>query len=557
MARSSSATKTSRGSESKKVHPLWPVPSTPELGRDWRPRILVVDDEPPICRALRRFLRMDGFEVLEAHSGRAALKLLAEHEEEVQVIISDLNMPGGMDGIEFLRTVRDEYPRARRILLTAFGDLNLMERAINESGVHRFMPKPWDSEVMRTTIKESVEQWQALNEREEMAALVKRQRDALEGLTEELKEQVSRRTELLENVTRRWRQTLDSINDPLTLIDRDYRIQRANKAAARWAGADIRALNGQKCHRVLFGHESPCSGCPMGRTDEALRDAEEAVEIADARTGQLWAVSSWPLDAEMDSEMGQYVCHYRDITASKALERRVIMSEKMAAVGELSGCVAHELNNPLTGILSFSQILGRKVRDDDKLAGMTRDIEEQARRCKHIVQSLLDFARPGATPASKSAIDLHDLIENCAYMANLKGGVVFNFEGPEDLWPVWGNSDSLKSVFLNLFNNAVHAMEGAGKVQGQIRVVADNHSARPGEGRTVHLRVMDDGPGIPTTLREQVFAPFFTTKAENKSGTGLGLSIVKNVIEDHGGSVNLIDGPSGGACFDIKLPTRT
>lgn len=547
MAPSSSATTSWPGSEPEQTPP-WPGDSAYMLGRDWRPRILVVDDEAPICRALRRFLRMDGYEILEAHTGQEALEILAA--EEIHVVMSDLNMPGGMDGIALLQAVRARWPRAQRILLTAFGDIKRLERAINEAGVQRFMPKPWDTQIMREVVRESVEQWKALYQRDEMESLLRSQRDALEGLTEQLKAQVSRRTALLENVTRRWRQTLDSINDPLILVDRDYKIQRANKAAARAAQSDIRALNGQVCHTVLFAREAPCEGCPLGQPCDGLGQPEE-VEIADPQSDRLWSVSSWPLDAEMDAEIGQYVCRYRDITASKALERRVIMSEKMAAVGELSGCVAHELNNPLTGILSFSQIMQRKLDPESKLGGIASDIEEQARRCRNIVQSLLDFARPGVSPTLMGEIDLRALIESCAQMACMKGSVRFSFEAPEALWPVWGNVDSLKSVFLNLFNNAVHAMASS-VGDGEISVVASHDD----EGRCVRLQVCDTGPGIPESIRAQVFTPFFTTKAANKGGTGLGLSIVKNVIEDHGGEVQLVKGPTTGACFQIALPTR-
>lgn len=546
MAHSSSATK------------IWPAsrPTHLRLSSDKtektapRPRILVVDDEVNICKSLRRFLRLDGYDVLEALSGREALQVLEGVSGQVQIVLSDLNMPGGMDGIALLKAIRDQYPQVRRILLTAFGDPSHLVEAINEAGVHRFLPKPWDGKVMLDTLRESVEQWHALSSREEVADLVRQQRDALRSLTEQQQDLIARRTHNLETVTRRWRQTLDSINDPLTLIDRDYRIQRANKAAARAAKAHIKDLNGKRCHAVLFGRDTPCARCPMGQVTEGL-DEPLTVEITDERTGQLWEVNSWPLDAEMEAEMGQYVCHYRDVTESKALERRALMAEKMAAVGELAGCVAHELNNPLTGILSFSQIMQRKLGEDHKLGPIAGDIEAQARRCRNIVQSLLDFARPGASPTTMGAIDVDELVRTCAQMASLKSAVKLAFEAPADLWQVWGNIDGMKSVFLNLFNNAVHAMERC----GELTVVAENH--RGDEGLQVRLQVYDTGPGIPEGIREQVFTPFFTTKAANKGGTGLGLSIVKNMIEDHGGSVSLIDGPTTGACFDIYLPAKS
>jgi two-component system NtrC family sensor kinase len=276
------------------------------------------------------------------------------------------------------------------------------------------------------------------------------------------------------------------------------------------------------------------------------------VELDEDATGRVWRVTAWP-SSEPESEAGGSafsVCQYEDITKQRALQRQVILLEKVAAIGELAGCVAHELNNPLTGILTFSQILARGTgMGADETQSLASEIESSAERCKFIVQALLDFARPGAT-LEYSPVDLAEVVDSCVRLVTVSQksfrDMKLELDFEQRLPEVLGNSDALKSVFLNLVSNAVQAMSPGGVLRIRAGVEPD--------GRRVRIVVEDNGPGIPAHLRERVFEPFFTTKATNKSGTGLGLTIVRNVVRDHGGQLELGGSPEGGACFTIHLP---
>ena len=513
-----------------------------------RPAVMVVDDDPPVRRALERVLRINGVTVYSADGPTTARSLL--EEVEVHSIISDLKMPDG-DGISFLSWVRVAHPAVQRILLSGHYEMQDVELAINRAGVHRFLSKPYATSTLVETVRQSIEQWAVAAERDRLLEVTTRQKEALLSLTADLEVKVAHRTALLERATRTWRSTFDSIDDPMALVDKEFRLRRANLAVASAAGDHIRSLIGRKCHEVLFGRPAVCNDCPLSQ--EGAFDTPRLVQIIDERNGRTWEVSAWPLTEEGQVADGEAwaVCHYKDVSEARALQRQVIMLEKLAAIGELAGCVAHELNNPLTGILTFSQIMRRGGASLEDVANLSEDIEEAARRCTRIVQSLLDFARGGtASSDALTTVDVVDLVGDCVNLAHfqLTGEEALEvvWAPPEGLTSVYGNIDALKSLFLNLINNAIQAMEREGTITITAAAVSDE--------RMIRVVVEDSGPGVPEHLLDQVFQPFFTTKAKNKGGTGLGLAIVSNVVRDHGGRVYVENAPSGGARFIVELP---
>ncbi len=527
---------------------LSPLPAlTPSIFAVDRPAVLVVDDDPPVRRAVERVLRVHGVTVYSAEGPGAARELLGE--VAVHAVISDLKMPGE-DGISFLSWVREHYPDTQRILLSGHYEIHDVELAINHAGVHRFLSKPYAAPALVETIRQSVEQWAVAAERDRLLEVTTRQKEALLSLTADLEVKVAHRTAALERATRTWRSTFDSIADPLALVDDALRIRRANLAVAEVAREDIRTLIGRQCYEVHFGRSEPCEACPIERVKQGDR---APVEITDERTGRSWSVSAWPLTEEGQTADGEasFVCHYKDVSNSKALHQQVVTLEKLAAIGELAGCVAHELNNPLTGILTFSQIMRRGAADPDEVVNLSQDIEEAARRCTRIVQSLLDFARGGTQVVGEPAdVDIAALISDSVNMARLQvkesAPLEIRWEPTADMPPVRGHADALKSLFLNLITNAIQAMEARGALEVSARY-------RP-EERLIEIVVEDDGPGIPPHLIDQIFRPFFTTKAKNRGGTGLGLAIVSNVVAEHGGRITVSNVPEGGARFGVELP---
>jgi signal transduction histidine kinase len=233
----------------------------------------------------------------------------------------------------------------------------------------------------------------------------------------------------------------------------------------------------------------------------------------------------------------------------------LIQNEKMSAIGVLAAGVAHELNNPLTAVVGFAQMIAEKLKanpptnwGDTEYARALQALEnlvQGAHRARDIVGSLLRFAR-ATKPDARSLIDINQTLRDAFVFTEhllLRHGIVLEKRLAPELPPVWGNSARLQHVFTNLIINAQQATPSGGTV----RVLTE----RAEEPKGVWVHVEDTGEGIPPDALEQIFEPFYTRK---EHGTGLGLSIAKQIIEEHGGEIRVASELGKGARFSVFLP---
>ena len=228
----------------------------------------------------------------------------------------------------------------------------------------------------------------------------------------------------------------------------------------------------------------------------------------------------------------------------KQFQAQMVQTEKLVSLGQLAAGAAHEINNPLTGILGYSDLLA----DDPSISGRQRVVADKirtlARRIKTLVTSLLSFAR--RVPTEKAFLDLNQVLMSALHLSNLdlrgKKIEVETFTDME-LPPVRGDANQILQVFFNLMDNAVDALEEVGGGKLMVRTSHD--------GEKVIIEFSDTGPGIKHP--HQVFDPFFTTKPVGK-GTGLGLSICYGIVQEHGGHIECYNRPEGGATFVVELP---
>jgi signal transduction histidine kinase len=228
----------------------------------------------------------------------------------------------------------------------------------------------------------------------------------------------------------------------------------------------------------------------------------------------------------------------------KHFQAQMVQTEKLVSLGQLAAGAAHEINNPLTGILGYSDLLV----DDPTLGERQRVVAEKirtlSRRIKTLVTSLLSFAR--RVPTEKLALDLNQVIASALHLSNLdlRGKhIQVQNEADPDLPHIFGDANQVLQVFFNLISNAVDALEevGGGKL-----VIRTSH-----DQERLFIEFSDTGPGIKSP--QQVFDPFFTTKPVGK-GTGLGLSICYGIVQEHGGRIECFNRPEGGATFVVEFP---
>ena len=357
-----------------------------------------------------------------------------------------------------------------------------------------------------------------------------------------LEEAVIERTQLLMRAKRAWEATFDAMVDPLAIMNAELCIVRGNLAHAAAADKDVRTVNGQRCYETLFGREQPCVGCPASQTLKTGKAADGEVE--DRQRGRIYRVWSFPKAS--DSEGSDVVCHYKDITEERELQRRLLQNDKMAAVGTLAGGVAHEINNPLGAIMAFAQLGLNDCESGTLLHDFLTEIDQSARRCKRIVASLLDFSRPSR--GERRPVELSEVCEQAIFLCKTQFGrepATLLTQYDESVPAILGDRNQIYQVIVNLLSNAYGAMEGkAGKIRVGTRVTPD---------REIRLFVSDEGTGIEPRYLAKIFEPFFTTKPEGE-GTGLGLSITYSIVQDHGGQIEVNSVVGKGTQFELVFP---
>ncbi len=247
---------------------------------------------------------------------------------------------------------------------------------------------------------------------------------------------------------------------------------------------------------------------------------------------------------------------FRDLTRVEQLEERERLRDRLAALGEMAAAIAHEVKNPLAGIEVMAGLLKRRLSDNPEAQTMLADIIGEAKMANAIVLEVLDFVRPVRLHAED--VSVAAIIQDSLLMAGSlvpRRSVAVTVDVPDDLPPVLGDGHQLRQVFTNLLTNAFEALDGTGRLVVQAAALdrlplphAPDHPQGPG----VAVTVTDDGPGIPESMRERIFNPFFTTKPR---GSGLGLAIVRKVIDAHEGRIEVLPGADGvGTCFRLLLP---
>ena len=230
----------------------------------------------------------------------------------------------------------------------------------------------------------------------------------------------------------------------------------------------------------------------------------------------------------------------------KESQHQLLLSAKQAAVGELAGGVAHEVNNPLQIILSRVQLMILQQAEAGRLSEDLKLIESNVKRISRIIRALLGFARHTSQAEGWGPFDLAPAIQQACTLVRHQLSthlIDVDLDCPEDLPQLQGNVGELEQVFLNLVLNAQHAMPKGGQLRIGVRL----------EEEAVELRFADTGIGIPPENLDRIFEPFLTTRS-NQGGTGLGLAVSYRIIENHGGTLTVESTPGQGATFVIRLP---
>ncbi len=360
----------------------------------------------------------------------------------------------------------------------------------------------------------------------------------------EITEQVQLKRET-EDWARRFRQIVDAVHGIIiTIKDLDERYQLVNPWAERVLGIGADAMIGRTAHDLFPSEvakvisENDRRAMSSGdhvTSEEHLRINGRMVELTCGRF----------MITDHAGRATALCCVALDETRARQLQRDLIQTERLSAMGKLAAGVAHELNNPLTGILSFSEDLLDEAEPDDPARQDYEFILNETLRCRRIVRDLLDFSRQ--KPSERAITDINHLVRRSLMMVERQASfqnVTLDFQLEDSLPQINVDAAQIQQAILNLVINARDAMEAQGKIAIESQIAAD--------GRDVILSVTDTGVGISEKKMDKIFDPFFSTKGDR--GNGLGLPAVQSIVEQHGGRVEVSSQEGIGSTFRLVLP---
>jgi len=356
------------------------------------------------------------------------------------------------------------------------------------------------------------------------------------------------RAAALERAEARYTRLIEAADDAICTADEEGNFTSVNRALERVMGRSRESLIGTHFTEMLHPDERGELWLMFAASLEGKRQRREMRFVrADGVERKATAITAPIYD---HGQVIAVLAIIRDVTEERMLLDQLVRREKLAALGELVGGVAHEVNSPLTGILAFGQLLqlDQKAGPDVRKAADT--IVAEAKRAARIVGKLLTFARQNPPEKMRTELNqvLRDTVELRRYPLKMQQ-IALVMELAENLPETWADPFQLQQVFINLLSNAEQALASR---EGERRITVRTALK---DGLLVAM-VADTGPGIAPEHLPHIFNPFYTTKPRGV-GTGLGLSISFGIVREHGGTLQVASEPGKGAVFELSLPVVT
>jgi PAS domain S-box-containing protein len=474
--------------------------------------ILVVDDDDQMRKTIGDILRYKGYSPVDAPTGHGGLQTAAQMETPPAIALVDLRLPD-MDGIELVSRLRRVSELTEVVILTGNASLDSAVRALREQS-YDYLVKPVQPDYLLSSIDRAAERWR---------------RKSAEAAMRESQE--------------RLRRVFDHVRDALFITNDAGEILDANPAASALTGLDVHTLRGLTIAQAI-GAPIPTARAAGGDSEYRVRSRAGGTRILDVQSATF--------------SPGLSVHTIRDLTERHQLEAELHQSRKMDAIGRLAGGVAHDINNVLTAITCYSELLLGAMEEPDARREEVLEIRAAAQRAGALTGQLLAFSRK--QPLRTRVLDLNTIVAGVERMIRPMIGedITVELSPAPDLWPVRADPGQLEQVILNLAVNGRDAMPNGGTlaITTANLTLTEPRVHRHGTvepGDYVMLRVTDSGSGMTEEVLAHLFEPFFTTKGR-ESGTGLGLSTVYGIVTQSRGKIEVASIEGAGTELTIYLP---
>ena len=486
-------------------------------------KILIVEDENITAIDINTMLKKLGYPVSAiASTGKEAIQKTSETCPNL--VLMDIKLKGDMDGIETAGQIQKRF-NIPVVYLSAYADDNTLKRAkITEP--FGFILKPFELRELHVGI--------------EIALYKHKMKHSLQESEKKYK-----------TLSREFNTLLESIDEPLIMLSPELKILWTNNSATATFGKKVYEIIGQHCYELFCGYSALCDDCPAVK---CLKTKGKASAQHSTPDGRFWDSRAFPMKDE-NGNVKNIIVATHNITEKTILQAESMRASQLASLGELAATVAHEINNPINGIINYAQLLLDESDSGEIDKAAINNIIKESERIAKSINILLSFARDEGM--GKGYFSVLELITEILTLTNAQmqnEGIDIKVDIHPNLPEIIVHPQQIQQVFLNILINSRYALNekypGAHKnkiieITGESVTIND----RP----YIQIMFYDSGTGISVDEIGKVLNPFYTTKPRGK-GTGLGLSISYNIIKEHGGNIELDSAEGEFTKVVISLP---
>ncbi|MBN1848305.1 MAG: response regulator [Deltaproteobacteria bacterium] len=499
-------------------------------------KILLIDDEEAILRVLARSLRSDGYEVITAKSGDEGIQTFIR--ESPQIVLTDIKMPG-MDGLEVLKRIKDIQSEAEVIIITGHGDIDSAIESL-QYGASDFVNKPVRDKALAIALERA-------RKKLDIRRQLKEYTTDLENMCQIATEEVRRKSKFTDRL-------IKSSNDGIVATDEEWKVIIFNPGAERIFGysryeiirkTDIRDLCPTEIAEIF--NEKAAQKKPMEQLPwkETLITSKDGDKIPVRFSGTV---------LYEDNMMVGSVGFFQDLREIKRLERELIHSERLAAIGQTVAGMAHGIKNILYGFKGGSYLVNLGIDKDDKLK--LKDgwqmIQRNINRTSDLVLDLLSYSKEREPEyencfPNEIAEEVCDLMKETANEHEIE--ILKDFG--QNIGEMMLDVRTVHRSLMNLVSNAIDACIFDDNPNKDYKVIVKTGI---GPDSNLFFEVTDNGSGMSDEVKSKLFTSFFSTKGDK--GTGLGLLVTRKLIEEHNGTIHVASRLGGGTTFTVRLPYK-
>jgi two-component system NtrC family sensor kinase len=497
-------------------------------------KLLLIDDEKAIVRVLSISLKSDGYDVVTAYSGKEGIEVF--QRESPDIVLTDIKMPG-MDGLEVLKKVKELNPDTEVIIITGHGDMGSAIEAL-QYGASDFVNKPVRDEVMAIALERAKEKLL-------MKRKLREYTEDLENMVWIATEEVRRKSDFLDKL-------ITSSNDGIVATDEAGKIVIFNPGAQKIFGYSRIEVVRKMDTTDVYPPEIVEYFKQALENKKTFKESDWKEITISSKNGQKVPTRfSGSILYEKDEPIGS-VGFFQDLTEIKRLERNLIESERLAAIGQTVAGLAHYIKNILSGLKGGAYVvkIGLDKDDTNKVRAGWKMVERNVGRVSELVLNLLTYSKL-REPEYKLCLP-NELAEDVCVLMKMKAEehnikIIKDFD--TSIGKVSLDSDTVHRTLLNLVSNAIDACifdaDETKKWQVRVKTVLEDNEM-------IRFEVIDNGCGMNEEIKQNLFTSFFSTKGGK--GTGLGLLVTRKLVEEHGGKIGVSSKLGKGSTFVIQLP---